>query len=321
MALLDDVRDTLITEAKALQDVAHTLDGDAVERALSVMGECAGRVIVTGVGKSGHIARKVAATLASTGTRAFFVHSAEACHGDLGMIGKGDVVLALSNSGKSHELMSIVSYSRRYTIPLIALCGASAQETMFCRAADVALLLPSVAEACPLDLAPTTSTTMMLALGDALALALLRWRGFSEDDFRDIHPGGGLGMRLQTVEALMHKGDTLPLVRMATSMGDALLVMTSKHFGCVGVVDDKGALCGVITDGDLRRHMRHRILEKEAGQIMTRHPHTIEKGALAVSALKAMNDASITSLFVTDGDSLVPCGILHIHDCLRAGIS
>ena len=318
--LLPLMREVVLAESQALGALAESLD-EAVTAALSLLQTCRGRVIVTGIGKSGHIARKLAATLSSTGTPSYFVHAAEAGHGDLGMICGDDVVMALSNSGKSGELMALVAYARRHDIPLLAICGAGAAKTLFCQSATCAVVLPEVAEACPLNLAPTTSTTMMLALGDALALALLQWRNFSAEDFKRFHPGGGLGARLQTVEQLMHSGDAMPLVKKDTIMQEALLVMTSKHFGCLGVVDDKGFLLGVITDGDLRRHMAKGVLDKTAQEIMTKNPQTIEAQALAVSALRLMNRSKITSLFVAHEGKREPCGILHIHDCLRAGIS
>ncbi|MBC6444047.1 MAG: KpsF/GutQ family sugar-phosphate isomerase [Alphaproteobacteria bacterium GM202ARS2] len=318
--LLALMRSVVQTESQALATLADSLD-ESLVAALSLLQGCRGRIIVTAIGKSGHIARKLAATLSSTGTPAYFVHAAEAGHGDLGMICGDDVVMALSNSGKSSELMAMVAYVRRHDIPLLAICGAGAAKTLFCQSATCAVVLPSVAEACPLNLAPTTSTTMMLALGDALALALLQWRDFSAEDFRRFHPGGGLGARLQTVEQLMHSGQAIPIVTANTIMQEALLVMTSKHFGCLGVINNKGDLIGIITDGDLRRHMATGVLDKTAETIMTKNPQTIDAQALAVSALRLMNRSKITSLFVVQGKQRKPCGILHIHDCLRAGIS
>jgi arabinose-5-phosphate isomerase len=304
-------------EISGLESLLATLDNgfaDAVELAAAV----AGRIIVTGVGKSGHIARKIAATLASTGTAAQFVHPVEASHGDLGMVGAGDAVLALSNSGETSELADIVAYSRRFHIPLVAITGGA--RSTLARAADVVLLLPGVAEACPMGLAPTTSTTMMMALGDALALALLERKGFSSADFRRIHPGGRLGRRLLRVVDIMHGADAVPLVAPAAAMSEAILVMTAKSFGCIGVRDDDGRLIGVITDGDLRRHMDGALLARQVSEVMHPSPKTIDAQALAAEALGLMNRSGITALFVVD-QSRRPIGFLHMHDCLRAGVA
>ena len=313
------MRSVVEHERDGLTALAASFDESLVS-CLTFLQKCRGRVIITGIGKSGHIARKIAATFSSTGTPSYFVHPAEAAHGDLGMICPDDVVLAFSYSGKSQELMSIVSYLRRHDIPLIAVCGVRAARSLFCRSAAATVLLPNIIEACPHNLAPTTSTTMMLALGDALALALLRWRGFSAEDFMGFHPGGGLGARWQTVEQLMHQGDAVPLVRADILMRDALLVMTSKHFGCLGVIDKQDHLIGVITDGDLRRHMAESVLSQTAESVMTKTPTTIEPNVLASAALRLMNQAKITSLFVLRPNERRVLGILHIHDCLRAGI-
>lgn len=310
-------RRTLRTEAAGLEALAHSLDG-GFEQAVRALAETRGRVIVSGMGKSGHVARKIAATLASTGKPAFFVHPAEASHGDLGMIAAGDAAICLSYSGDTAELADIVGYCKRFTITLIGIVGRA--DSTLGRAADIALLLPAAAEACPMGLAPTTSTTMMLALGDALAVALLERQGFSRDQFRIFHPGGRLGQRLIRVGDIMHGADAVPLVMADTAMTDAILVMTQKSFGCVGVMDDEGRLAGIVTDGDLRRHMGERLLTSCAGDVMTRHPLTIDADALAQEALARMNGRNITSLFVTDGNGR-PVGILHIHDCLRAGVA
>ena len=309
----------LRTEAAALTLLADTLDG-SFSQAIDLMIAAKGRVVVTGIGKSGHIACKMAATLASTGTPAFFVHASEASHGDLGMVSIGDVLVALSNSGKTSELADIVGYSRRFGIPLIGITSNAASP--LADQSDVTLLLPEADEACPMGLAPTTSTTMMLALGDALAIALLDRRGFSSDDYRELHPGGALGRRLIKVSDIMHGGDAIPLASPETPTSEAVLVMTAKAFGCVGIVDAAGALTGILTDGDLRRHMDATLLSRPAGEIMTAKPRTIRPGALAGEALRVMNatDKPITSLFVTD-EKRRPVGILHIHDCLRAGIA
>lgn len=316
---IEAAADVLRTEATALNALAASLGGpitEAIDRILAIDG----RVIVTGIGKSGHVARKIAATLASTGTPAFFVHPGEASHGDLGMLTVNDAVLALSNSGNTAELADIVAYAKRYGIPLIGLTGAAASP--LADRADVALVLPPAEEACPLGLAPTTSTTMMMALGDALAIALLRRRGFTHDDYRVLHPGGALGRRLLMVSDLMHAGRELPLVDPDTPMSDTLVEMSAKSFGCVGIVDGDGALIGIITDGDLRRHMGDDLMSKPARSVMTPGPRTIRPDALAVEALSLMNDLTprITCLFVTDQRNR-PTGIVHVHDCLRAGVA
>ncbi len=309
----------LHTEARALDRLAEDLDA-TFDHALDILMGCAGRVVVTGIGKSGHIARKMAATFASTGTPSFYVHPSEASHGDLGMIAEGDVVVALSNSGGTTELADIVAYARRFSIPLIGITGGAASP--LAEQSDVVLLLPAEPEACPHGLAPTTSTTMMLGLGDALAIALLRRRGFTRDDYKVLHPGGALGKRLKKVVDLMHGGDGLPLARRDAPMAEVILTMTAKSFGCVGIVADDGSgrLAGIITDGDLRRHMYDDLLHRTAAQIMTQDPRTIRRDALALEALGVMNDNRITALFVVD-DRGQPTGILHIHDCLRAGVA
>lgn len=303
-------------EAEGILALAQALDG-GMARAVEVLARAAGRVVVTGMGKSGHIARKIAATMASTGTPALFVHPAEASHGDLGMIASGDAVIALSNSGGTAELADIVAYTRRFGIPLIGL--TSRGDSTLAEAADVALILPQAAEACPLGLAPTTSTAMMLALGDALAIALLERRGFSPTEFQVLHPGGQLGRRLLRVVDIMHGGDQIPLVGLDTAMTDAILEMTAKSFGCVGIVGGSGQLAGIITDGDLRRHMDSDLLSLSAGAVMTPGPKAIRPQALAAEALGLMNDLTITSLFVVEDGR--PVGLVHMHDCLRAGIT
>jgi len=315
---LECARRVLAAEAEALTILSNRL-GAEFPRALDTLTrDHGGRVIVTGMGKSGHVGRKIAATLASTGTPAMYVHPAEASHGDLGMVTKLDAVLALSNSGETSELTDIVTYTRRYEIPLVAI--TSRTESSLAEAADVALILPDVGEACPMGLAPTTSTTMMLALGDALAVALLERKGFSSADFQIYHPGGKLGRQLMKVADLMHQGDSVPLVDPARPMSDVLLVMTQKSFGCVGVVDAGGVLYGIITDGDLRRHMEGDLLARRAGEVMTHAPLTIRPGILAAEALRVMNEKKITSLFVVD-EAKRAVGILHLHDCLRAGVA
>lgn len=305
------------TEAAALALLADSLGG-AFVRGVDLLLAARGRVIVSGMGKSGHIARKIAATLASTGAPSFFVHPAEASHGDLGMITPADVVMLLSNSGETAELADLIAYTRRFAIPLIGVAGRA--DSTLLRAADVALVLPAAPEACAVGLAPTTSTTMTLALGDALAVTLMERRRFTPEQFRGFHPGGKLGARLATVGQLMHDGADLPVIAPGASMGDALLVMSGKGFGVVGVLDAAGDLAGIVTDGDLRRNLDG-LLGKRVDEVMTRNPRTIQSTALASEALGVMNGAKITSLFVTRLDApRRPVGILHVHDCLRAGV-
>lgn len=311
-------RRVLAIEAAALSHLGAALD-EAFLRSVELLFGVAGRVVVTGMGKSGHVARKIAATLASTGTPSLFVHPAEASHGDLGMVARQDAVIALSNSGAVPELADIIAYTRRFRIPLIAV--TSRRDSPLAEAADVSLILPRFDEACPMGLAPTTSTTMMMALGDALAIALLERRGFSADDFRALHPGGHLGRRLVRVADIMHGPAELPLANPDTSMKEAIIAMSAKGFGCVGIVDGAGRLVGIITDGDLRRHMEDGLLQRRAGEVMTHRPRTIRPQALAAEALALMNerDPKITSLFVLDGEA--PVGIIHVHDLLRAGLA
>jgi len=313
---LDAARRVLQLEAQGLTALGAVL-GQELGRLIELLAGVSGRVIVSGIGKSGHIACKIAATLSSTGTPAQFVHPAEASHGDLGMITDQDAVLALSNSGRTAELSDLIVYTRRFGIPLIAI--TSGESSQLHEQADVAIILPPVGEACPLGLAPTTSTTMMLALGDAIAVALLERKGFSASDYQVLHPGGALGRRLLRVADVMHGPQELPLCDRATPLAEAILVMTNKTFGCIGVVDDDGRLLGIITDGDLRRHMAPNLLDQPAGQVMTPGPRTIGDQALAAEALRIMNERSITSLFVIDDGR--PTGIVRMHDCLRAGIA
>ena len=300
-------------EAGALETLAGAL-GDSFAAAVTLLMAAKGRVIVSGMGKSGHIARKIAATFASTGTPAHFVHPAEASHGDLGMVAEGDVLLVLSNSGETPELADILAHSKRFGIQLIGVAGREGSTLM--RQADVAILLPQVPEACETGIVPTTSTTMMLALGDALAIALMEHRAFTPDHFRVFHPGGKLGARLLKVRDLMH--DNPPLVPEDTPMGEVLVEISRKGFGVVGVTDAAGALAGIITDGDLRRHLDG-LMSHTAGEVMTRSPRTIRTEALAGEALALMNDRKITCLLVTEGPHAI--GILHVHDCLRAGVA
>ena len=313
---LESARRVLRLEKEGLEALARSL-GERFVAALDILGGVKGRVVVAGIGKSGHVARKIAATLASTGTPALFVHPAEASHGDLGMITEDDAVLALSNSGETTEMADIVAYSKRFAIPLIAVTGKTG--SALAEAASVALFIPESDEACPLGLAPTTSTTVMLGLGDAIAVALLERKGFSADNFQDLHPGGKLGRRLFKVADIMHGEEELPLVNGDTTMAEALLVMTAKRFGCVGIVDGADRLQGIVTDGDLRRHMSPELLSLKTAEVMSRQPQTIGSQALASEAVRTMNAHAVTNLFVVDDGP--PIGILHIHDCLRAGVA
>jgi len=310
---------TLETERDGLSALAGAIGnglGEAFADAIALISASPGRVIVTGMGKSGHVARKVAATFASTGTPAYYVHPAEASHGDLGMVQASDIVLALSWSGETAELSDIIDYSRRFRVGLIAVTS-NAGSTLATKA-DIALTLPKTTEACPNGLAPTTSTTMQLALGDAIAVALLETRGFSPADFRVYHPGGKLGAKLTFVRAVMHAGERLPLVAPGTGMGDAILEMTAKGFGCVAVAGPDGRLAGIVTDGDLRRHMGNGLLARSVDEIMSPAPKSIREDALVAEALEILNRNKITALFVVDAAAR-PVGIVHFHDLLRLG--
>ena len=309
-------RRVITREAEALALLSTSLD-DSFARAVEMILSAKGRVIVCGMGKSGHIARKITATFASTGTPAQFVHPAEASHGDLGMVTSDDVALVLSNSGETPELADIIAHTRRFDIPLIGV--ASRAGSTLLRQSDVAILLPPAAEACDTGVVPTTSTTMTLALGDAMAVALMEHRKFTPDQFRVFHPGGKLGARLALVRNLMHAD--LPLISADMPMSEALLAMSQKGFGVAGVVDPLGRLAGIITDGDLRRHMDG-LLSLTAAQVMTRDPRTIGPDALAEKAVAVMNEKKITALFVVDPEGAgAPIGLIHIHDCLRAGVA
>lgn len=311
---------TLEFEAEGLAALHKAIGGelsDVFTETVETIRKVSGRVIVTGMGKSGHIARKIAATLASTGTPASYVHPSEASHGDLGMITPHDVVVALSRSGETAELAAIIAYTRRFGVPLIAM--TSNLTSSLGVAASICLTLPQVEEACPHGLAPTTSTTMQLALGDALALSLLEQRQFTPSDFRAFHPGGSLGAQLSRVSDIMHDVDQLPLGNETLPVCDVLVVMTEKSFGCLGVVDDDGRMIGIVTDGDLRRHMGGHLLDRLAGDIMTRSPKCINPDMLCAQALEIINASSITSLFVVEDGR--PVGLVHIHDLLRAGVA
>jgi arabinose-5-phosphate isomerase len=318
---IDSVTRALETEREGLsQLIALSRDGLGKHlcEAIALIREARGRVILSGMGKSGHVARKIAATLASTGTPALFVHPAEASHGDLGMITRDDVVLMISNSGESAELKDILAYTRRFSVPLIAMTANP--EGTLAREADVRLILPQAKEACPIGLAPTTSTLLQLALGDGIAIALLEDRGFSAHDFRNFHPGGKLGAALTHVSAIMHRRETLPLCGEEAPMSNVLLTMTQKSFGCIGITGNDGRLIGIITDGDLRRHMSRDLIDLRATDVMTRNPKSISPETLASEALEQLNSAMITSLFVVDTDDR-PLGLVHIHDLLRLGVT
>jgi arabinose-5-phosphate isomerase len=316
--LLSGLR-TLEAEAGGIAALTAAMQdglGPAFTAAVDMVRTARGRVIVTGMGKSGHVGNKIAATLSSTGTPAFFVHPAEASHGDLGMITRDDVIMALSWSGETVELKNLIDYSRRHRIGLIAVTVDP--DSTLAKAADIVLTMPQAREACPHNLAPTTSSLMQLALGDALAIALLESRGFTALDFGALHPGGRLGAALKSVRDLMHGGAKIPLAPMGSAMSDALVEMTAKGFGCVGILD-RGALVGIITDGDLRRKMRPDLLETKVDAVMTRTPKTVRPDQLASEALEILNSSKITALFVVEASA--PIGIIHLHDLLRAGVA
>jgi arabinose-5-phosphate isomerase len=311
---------TLEAEAGGVTALAAALQsdlGEAFSRAADLILGARGRLIITGLGKSGHIGRKIAATFASTGTPAFFVHAAEASHGDLGMITADDVILALSWSGEQPEMKNLITYAKRFRIALVAMTADDS--STLAQAADVSLVLPKAREACPHNLAPTTSSLMLLALGDALAIALLEGRGFTSVDFSVLHPGGKLGAMLKYTRDLMHAGDAVPLKPLGTRMSDALVEMTSKGFGCVGIVNAAGHVVGIVTDGDLRRHMRPDLMTASVDEVMTKNPKTIGGDLLASEALELLNSSKITALIVTDARK--PVGIVHLHDLLRAGVA
>jgi arabinose-5-phosphate isomerase len=313
---LEHAKQVLLIEAAGLTKLSQSLN-ETLTNALDIIQNIKGRVVVTGMGKSGHVAKKIAATLASTGKLAFFIHPGEASHGDIGMIGRDDVVLALSNSGETPELHDIISYTRRFNIPLIGMTSQSSGTLAL--ESDVNLILPSAEEACFIGLAPTTSTTMMMAYGDVLAVVLMQRQGFSAEDFKLRHPGGHLGQSLLKVSDIMHVGNALPIARELDLMTEILPEMTAKNLGCIGIINNEGNLTGIVTDGDLRRHMANGILDLTATEVMNPNVKTIRPAALASEALQIMNNAKITGLFVSDKQKIV--GLLHVHDCLRAGIA
>jgi len=317
-AAIESALRTLDAEGSGIDALAAALRdglGASFAAAIDLIRTAQGRVIVTGMGKSGHVGRKIASTFASTGTPALFVHPSEASHGDLGMIANNDVIIALSWSGETAELKDLTDYSRRFRIGLIAMT-ANAESTL-ANAADVVLALPQAREACPHNLAPTTSSLMQLALGDALAIALLESRGFTAVDFGLLHPGGKLGALLKTVREFMHSGDAVPLTPLGTRMSDAIMVMSAKGFGCVGITDAAGKLVGIITDGDLRRHMRNDLLDARVDDVMTRAPKTVRPDQLISETLELLNSTKVTALFAVEAGK--PVGVIHMHDLLRAG--
>jgi arabinose-5-phosphate isomerase len=317
-AVINSALRTLEAEGGGVDALATALRdglGAAFAAAVELIRAAQGRVIVTGMGKSGHVGHKIASTFASTGTPALFVHPAEASHGDLGMITKNDVILALSWSGETAELKNITDYSQRHNIGLIAMT-ASADSTL-AKNADVVLALPQAREACPHNLAPTTSALMQLALGDAMAIALLESHGFTAIDFGMLHPGGKLGTLLKAVRDLMHTGASVPLAPLGTAMSDAILEMSAKGFGCIGITDPRGLLVGIITDGDLRRHMRNNLLDARVDDVMTRAPKTVRPDQLISETLEILNSTKVTALFAIEAGK--PVGVIHIHDLLRAG--
>lgn len=308
---------TIDSEIRAIEELKKSLDAESLTKALDFMQNSTGRIIITGMGKSGHIGKKIAASLASTGTPSFFVHPAEASHGDLGMITDDDVVIAISNSGESRELIDILNYCKRFGIKLIAV--TKNKDSSLGKAGDVVLLLPNNGEACPLGLAPTSSTTATLVLGDILTIRMIERKGFSKEDFNDRHPGGKLGSILKRVSDLMHTGQDMPLLDENANMQAVLLEMTSKRLGCVGFVNSAGILTGILTDGDLRRCLSAQILSEKAADLMTRNPKTIAPEAMTAEALKIMHDKKITNLFVVDNNK--PVGVIHIHDLLNNGVA
>ena len=308
---------TIDSEIDTINHLKDSVKAENLTKSLDFMQNSKGRIIITGMGKSGHIGRKIAASLASTGTPSFFVHPAEASHGDLGMITEDDVVVAISNSGESRELIDILNYCKRFGIKLIAITKNA--ESSLGKAGDVVLELPNNGEACPLGLAPTSSTTATLVLGDILTVGMIERKGFSKEDFNDRHPGGKLGSILKRVSDLMHTGQEMPILDENSNMQAVLLEMTSKRLGCVGFINQAGDLTGILTDGDLRRCLSSKILEEKAIDLMTHNPKTISPNAMTAEALKIMHDKKITNLFVLDGKK--PIGVIHIHDLLNNGVA
>ena len=314
----ESAKRTIASEIEAIKELEKSLGAENLTKALDYMQNSKGRIIITGMGKSGHIGKKIAASLASTGTPSFFVHPAEASHGDLGMITEDDVVIAISNSGESRELLDILNYCKRFGIILISI--TKNPQSSLGKAGDVVLELPNNGEACPLGLAPTNSTTATLVLGDILTIGMLERKGFSKEDFNDRHPGGKLGSILKRVSDLMHVGEEMPILEENANMQAVLLEMTSKRLGCVGFINQSGELVGMLTDGDLRRCLSATILEKKAYEVMTKNPKTISPDAMTAEALKIMHDKKITNLFVVKNNN-IPVGVIHIHDLLNNGVA
>jgi arabinose-5-phosphate isomerase len=316
---LASARRSLAVEIEGLVALTEALDselGPAIAKAVDMIRAARGRVIVTGIGKSGHICRKIAATFASTGTPAYFVHPSEASHGDLGMVTADDIVVAASWSGESSELAAILAYTRRFKVPLVAI--TSEAESTLGRAADIVLHLPKVREACPNGLAPTTSMLLQLAIGDALAVALMESRGFTADDYRVFHPGGKLGASLRRVADVMHSGESMPLARLDMPMSEAIILMSERRFGCLAAVHPDGRLAGIVTDGDVRRHISDDLMKRTVGEIMTANPKTIRPDALLATAIEILNSSKILVLLVVEDER--PVGLVHMHDLLRAGV-
>ena len=314
----ESAKRTIASEIEAIKELEKSLGAENLTKALDYMQNSKGRIIITGMGKSGHIGKKIAASLASTGTPSFFVHPAEASHGDLGMITEDDIVIAISNSGESRELLDILNYCKRFGIILISI--TKNPQSSLGKAGDVVLELPNNGEACPLGLAPTNSTTATLVLGDILTIGMLERKGFSKEDFNDRHPGGKLGSILKRVSDLMHIGEEMPILEENANMQAVLLEMTSKRLGCVGFINNNGELVGMLTDGDLRRCLSATILEKKAYEVMTKNPKTISPDAMTAEALKIMHDKKITNLFVVENNN-IPVGVIHIHDLLNNGVA
>lgn len=313
----ESAKRTIASEIETIKELEKSLNAEALTKTLDFMQNSKGRIIITGMGKSGHIGKKIAASLASTGTPSFFVHPAEASHGDLGMITEDDIVIAISNSGESRELVDILNYCKRFGITLIAI--TKNPNSSLGKAGDVVLELPNNGEACPLGLVPTNSTTATLVLGDILTIGMIERKGFSKSDFNDRHPGGKLGSILKRVSDLMHTGEEMPILEENSNMQAVLLEMTSKRLGCVGFINQQGELTGMLTDGDLRRCLTPTILEKKANEVMTRNPKTISPDAMIAEALKIMHDKKITNLFVLEDKK--PIGVIHIHDLLNNGVA
>lgn len=313
---LNSIKNTIIEQTEALSNMINEMD-NSILKAINLLNKRKGKIIITGLGKSGHIGRKISATLSSTGSTAIYINCSEASHGDLGMIEKNDVIIALSKSGETKEMIPLINYAKTYKNKLIAITAKS--NSFLSKNAHVSCLIPNIKESCPLNLAPTTSTTMMLVLGDAIAIELMKIKKFKKEDFKKNHPGGMLGKSLLAVENIMHIGKNIPLINISEKMSTALLKMTSNGFGCVGVVSNDNELQGIITDGDLRRNISKNFLKLPIKTVMTKKPLTINRQKSVMDALEIMNRKKITALFITETNSNKPLGILHIHDCLKIG--